>query len=60
MLSSKSKILRLLGRVVKREMEKCALHPLILTLLIFTVAQDIENKKSGAEAPHGLSKINRI
>jgi len=32
----------------------CGLHPLIHTLLEFTLAQDVEKKKSGAEAPHGI------
>ena len=35
----------------KRGKVKCRLHPLIHTLLKFNLAQDIENIKSGAEAP---------
>jgi len=34
--------------------QKSRLHPLIQTLVGFTLAQDVEKKKSGAEAPHGL------
>ena len=32
----------------------CRLHPLIHTFLESNLAQDMESKKSGAEAPHGL------
>ena len=42
MLSSESEILRLLGRVVKRERAKWRLHPLIHTLLEINLAQYIE------------------
>ena len=36
---------------VKREVAKCKLHPLIHTLLEFTLAQDIESIERRAEAP---------
>jgi hypothetical protein len=39
-------------------MRKCGLHPLIHTLLDFNLAQNIECKKSGAEAPQGSLEIN--
>ncbi len=43
-----------LGRLKGGE-AKCALHPLIHTLLKFNLAQDIEKEKTEPRTPHFLS-----
>jgi hypothetical protein len=40
--------------------EECVLHPLIHTLLDFTLAQDIEKKKAEPRTPHFLSLNQNI
>jgi hypothetical protein len=64
LLSSKSIILRLFGRVVKRERANWRLHPLIHTFLKFNLAQDIvgisEMQKIKVCNPHSWKTLPTV
>ncbi len=55
MVSSERTILRLFGRVVKKEGAEWRLHPLIHTFPFGNSAQDVEKKKAEPRTPHFLS-----
>ena len=44
-----------MNRLAQKGGANCGLHPLIHTLLDFTVAQDLEKKKGEPKTPHFLS-----